>query len=67
MSIQIHCDNPQCKKFTDHETPDSGWIKAESIGQFIAFNAYWERERYYCSFLCEHAHTYIISHADAGK
>lgn len=64
MSVLIHCDNPTCDKTTQEDHVVAGWIKVEHLSATMMSAA---PERHYCSVQCEHAHTYILSHADAGK
>lgn len=64
MAVLIHCDNHQCDKTTSEDRVKPGWIKVEHISQPLIGDP---AERHYCSVRCEHAHTYILTHADAGK
>lgn len=66
MGLQIKCDWQQCERVTDYDHPNMGWIKVEHLSPYKELG----REvgpRYYCSYSCEHNHSYLLISGDNGK
>lgn len=58
----LKCDNQKCDQTVDADRP-YGWITAEKNTVSMGENS----TRHYCSYACEHAHTYLLISGDNGK
>lgn len=63
--IKVHCDGPRCEKTCYPDSSSPGWIEAttKAVNRLSGE----DRVRHYCSYKCEHAHTYLLISSDNGK
>lgn len=66
MGLLIKCDSVGCGNTTDYDHPGFMWLKSERLSPERTFGDDGPTH-YYCSYQCEHNHSYLLISGDNGK